>query len=190
MQTPSQTNYGYLKMKLAILSLAAAATLSTSAFAAVTVDGGKINFKGDVVEAPCAVSTSSGGQTVTLGQYTTRTLNAADKTTAIVPFDITLNQCDTTAAHIGRIGFSGQLHSGVADKLALAAVGNGAVAQNVAIQLLDSKQAVLKVDGTFGADKALVNETNVFNFGARYIATGVATAGAANAVVDFSVQYD
>lgn len=37
----------------------------------ITVDGGKINFTGSVMAAPCAVDNSADGQTVKLGQIAT-----------------------------------------------------------------------------------------------------------------------
>ena len=57
--------------------------------------------------------------------------------------------------------------------------------------LLRSRPTPLALDGaSFGAQTTLSNGTNVIPFQARYFATGVATAGTANADATFKVQYE
>lgn len=54
--------------KLAIVVLSALSLTSTAALAAgATVNGGTVHFKGEVVNAACAVDAGSLDQTVTMG---------------------------------------------------------------------------------------------------------------------------
>ncbi len=56
----------------------------------VTVTGGIIRFKGDLVSAPCAASTSSSDQTVKLGEYTTHHFSKLGVEGTLKPFQIKL----------------------------------------------------------------------------------------------------
>ncbi len=67
-----------MKIKtLAIVVLSALSLSSTAALAETTpttVNGGKVHFKGEIVNAACAVDAGSVDQTVQLGQVRTATL--------------------------------------------------------------------------------------------------------------------
>ena len=62
-----------INMKLKTIAASLVATLGLVATAAnadaVSVNGGTVHFKGELVNAACAVSTASSNQTVELGQY-------------------------------------------------------------------------------------------------------------------------
>ena len=62
-----------LKKKMLVKALFTVSVLSLSgvASAATIVNGGKINFTGEIVNAACVVSTKSIDQTVNIGQYRT-----------------------------------------------------------------------------------------------------------------------
>ncbi|TQI78919.1 major type 1 subunit fimbrin (pilin) [Serratia fonticola] len=156
----------------------------------VTVNGGTIHFTGEVVNAACAVDADSTDQIVKLGQVKTTTLASANSTSSSVGFNIKLNDCDTTVASSAAVAFSGTaVSSSFNTALALqsSAAGN---AGNVGVQILDRTGNPLALDGaTFSAATTLINGTNTIPFQARYIATGVATAGTANADANFLVQY-
>lgn len=71
--------------------------------------------------------------------------------------------------------------------LQASAAGN---AENVGVQILDRIGTALAVDGaTFSAETTLSEGIVIVPFQARYIATGTATAGIANADATFKVQY-
>ena len=65
-------------MKLKFISMAVFSALTlgvaTSASAATTVNGGTVHFKGEIVDAACAVSLNSFDQIVSLGQVRTAKL--------------------------------------------------------------------------------------------------------------------
>ncbi|MGK8934730.1 fimbrial protein [Pluralibacter gergoviae] len=152
------------------LSLVFATALSVACGTAladpVSVNGGKVHFRGEVVNTGCAVDAGSVDQTVQLGQVRSAKLAEAGATSTAVGFNIQLDDCDTTLVSKASIAFSG------------AAVDS-------------TNTTVLKLDGeSYSAATTLNNGPTVLPFQARYYATGVATAGTANADATFKVQYE
>ena len=66
--------------------------------APVSVNGGTVHFKGELVNAACSVNTDSSEQTVNLGQYRTAKFTKVGDTTSNIPFTIELNDCDPAVA--------------------------------------------------------------------------------------------
>ncbi len=158
-------------MKIKTLAIVVLSALSLSSAAALadttTVNGGTVHFKGEVVNAACAVDAGSVDQTVQL-----------------------LNDCDTTVATKAAVAFLGTaIDATRTDVLALQSSAAGS-ATNVGVQILDRTGNALTLDGaTFSAQTTLNNGTNTIPFQARYYAIGEATPGAANADATFKVQY-
>ena len=183
-----------MKIKtLAIVVLSALSLSSTAALAETTpttVNGGTVHFKGEVVNAACAVDAGSVDQTVQLGQVRTASLAQEGATSSAVGFNIQLNDCDTTVATKAAVAFLGTaIDATHTDVLALQSSAAGS-ATKVGVQILDRTGAALALDGaTFSAQTTLNNGTNTIPFQARYFATGAATPGAANADATFKVQY-
>ncbi|WP_277973526.1 fimbrial protein [Pantoea agglomerans] len=167
----------------------------------VTVDGGKINFTGSVVAAPCAVDNSSDGQTVKLGQVATNQLASKGAMGSAVPFTIKLEGCDlspqaadttaTTNYTKASIKFTGS--SIDATTLALTADGAGEQpAKNVGIEIFQANNAV-HIDGTEStAGQDIIAGDNEIPFSATYVATSddAVIAGSANSSVNFQVTYE
>lgn len=86
--------------KLAVIVFSALSLSATAALAAdpVTVNGGTVHFKGEVVNAACAVDAGSLDQTVQLGQVRSAKLATAGSTSSPVGFNIQLNDCDITVS--------------------------------------------------------------------------------------------
>ncbi|MEN4978201.1 fimbrial protein [Erwinia billingiae] len=189
------------KILIAALAPALIATAFCSS-AAVTVDGGKINFAGSVVAAPCAVDNDSESQTVTLGQVATNKLVAKGDSSSAVNFNINLTGCDLTTSEAldptqtanytkASIIFNGAT-LGESTTLALAGSGAGeSVAKNVGIQIFHANQAVT-VDGSSATvATSLVAGKNSIPFSVAYVATDAnVVAGSANSTVNFQVSYD
>lgn len=177
--------------KLAIVVLSALSLTSTAALAAgATVNGGTVHFKGEVVNAACAVDAGSLDQTVTMGQVRTAKLEAAGKTSSAVGFNIQLNDCDTTVSTKASVAFTGiTIDSANPTVLALQSSAAGS-ATNVGIQILDQTGTPLELNGAdFSSAITLNDGTNVIPFQARYYATDAAGPGTANADATFKVQY-
>lgn len=180
-------------MKLNKIALVALSGLmvSAGAMAAGTIaDGGTVHFKGEIVNAACAVDAGSIDQTVQLGQVRSAKLATEGSTSSAVGFNIQLDDCDTTVATKAAIAFSGAaVDAANPTVLALQSSAAGG-ATNVGVQILDQTGTALALDGgTFSSPTTLSDGTNIIPFQARYFATGVATAGTANADATFKVQY-
>lgn len=169
-----------MKIKtLAIVVLSALSLSSTAALAETTpttVNGGTVHFKGEVVNAACAVDAGSVDQTVQLGQVRTASLKQTGATSSAVGFNIQLNDCDTSVATKAAVAFLGTAIDSAHPKvLALQSSAAGS-ATNVGVQILDRTGAELTLDGaTFSAQTTLNNGTNTIPFQARYYAIGEAT---------------
>lgn len=180
------------KIALSVMSAAMLVAGSVNAADPVVVNGGNIHFKGDLVNAACAVSTESADKIVRLGQYRTATFTKAGDTSAKVPFTIVLNDCDTSVSSTASVAFTGQTDATDPSLLAIASDGNTTTASGVGIEILDNASKVLTPNGSsFSTAQALVDGTNTLNFAARYKATAAsATAGQANADATFVMKYE
>lgn len=101
-----------------------------------TVNGGVIHFKGEVVNAACAIDSESMNQTVELGQVRSSRLAKAGDLSSAVGFNIKLNDCDTNVSSNAAVAFLGTTVTSNDDTLALQSSAAGS-AQNVGIQILD-----------------------------------------------------
>ncbi|MGM1265596.1 fimbrial protein, partial [Escherichia coli] len=95
-----------------------------------------IHFKGEVVNAACAIDSESMNQTVELGQVRSSRLAKAGDLSSAVGFNIKLNDCDTNVSSNAAVAFLGTTVTSNDDTLALQSSAAGS-AQNVGIQILD-----------------------------------------------------
>ncbi|MFA9325575.1 type 1 fimbrial major subunit FimA [Escherichia coli] len=184
---------GIIVVSVLAMSSAAVSAAEGDESVTTTVNGGVIHFKGEVVNAACAIDSESMNQTVELGQVRSSRLAKAGDLSSAVGFNIKLNDCDTNVSSNAAVAFLGTTVTSNDDTLALqsslqsSAAGS---AQNVGIQILDRTGEVLVLDGaTFSAKTDLIDGTNILPFQARYIALGQSVAGTANADATFKVQY-
>lgn len=96
-----------MKIKSLVAGIAAVLSLTGVANAATIVNGGSIHFKGEVVNAACAVDTGSIGQTVPMAQARTASLATAGDVSSSIGFNIQLNDCDPGVAGSVSIAFMG-----------------------------------------------------------------------------------
>lgn len=170
-----------------------AIVLSGSAFAdTTTVQGGIVHFTGSLVNAACSVSTESADQTVNLGQYRTASMKTVGTASAIIPFKIVLNDCDTNVATTAKVAFSGQVDGSNPQLLAVSSSNNSQTASGVGIQIMDEDSSPMTPNGSaFSKGHTLINGTNTLNFSARYISTAdEPKPGQANADATFTMQYE
>ena len=186
-------------MKLSNIASTVIATLALVAGAAhaadpapVSVNGGTVHFKGELVNAACSVNTDSSEQTVNLGQYRTAKFTKVGDTTSNIPFNIELNDCDPLVAKTAAVAFTGQIDATDKTLLAVTSGNNDNTAKGVGIEILDNKSSVLTPDGaTFSAAQNLIEGTNTLQFTARYKSTAATTEpGQANADATFVMKYE
>ena len=188
-----------MKTKLIALSVLCAAMVPAFASAAtVTTPGGEVHFVGEVVNGTCAVDADSVNQTVQMGQVRANTLAKQGDVGQNVGFNIVLKDCapgadgnDNTLPATAAIIFSGVTVDNTTNAKVLALQQSSAGgATNVGIQVLDRSGQPVAFDGSTASASIKLNEgTNTIPFQARYMATGQATAGTANADATFTVQY-
>ncbi|HDU8312921.1 TPA: type 1 fimbrial major subunit FimA [Proteus mirabilis] len=185
-----------LKKKMLVKALFTVSVLLLSgvASAATIVNGGKINFTGEIVNAACVVSTKSIDQTVNIGQYRTAQFDSVGKTVGNTDFYINLEACDTTVAQNASVSFSGVSDSNDKTVLAVSNIttGGAGAATGVGIEITDHTGKVLPPDGSvFSTAKQLIDGSNTLNFVARYKSTlDTVTPGHADADVTFKMQYE
>ncbi len=184
-----------IKMKALSIALLATATFaSAGAFAAAsstTVAGGTVHFTGEVVDAACTVDTGSQDQTVALGQVKMSSLATKGAIANTKQFNITLDDCSTTAASTAAVSFNGPVSSGDTTALAVSSITTpGNAATNVGIQILSDGKVITPNGGATGSPVTLVDGTNTIPLTAQFIALGAATAGAADADATFNITYN
>lgn len=173
-------------MKKILLTTLIAAATSTS-FAAITVPGGTVTINGEITAGACAISSDDANKIVTLDTVPTHKFSAMDQVANTKKqFELTLVDCDTSAADTVSVTFTGMGVDGKPGVLANTA-GAGA-AENIAIQLYDETGATLAL-GTASRDYALAQTTPMI-FAADYISTASdVTAGKVSAVANFELAY-
>lgn len=126
---------GIIVVSVLAMSSAAVSAAEGDESVTTTVNGGVIHFKGEVVNAACAIDSESMNQTVELGQVRSSRLAKAGDLSSAVGFNIKLNDCDTNVSSNAAVAFLGTTVTSNDDTLALQSSAAGS-AQNVGIQIL------------------------------------------------------
>ncbi|HAW3334124.1 TPA: fimbria/pilus periplasmic chaperone [Escherichia coli] len=136
---------GMIVVSVLAMSSAAVSAAEGDESVTTTVNGGVIHFKGEVVNAACAIDSESMNQTVELGQVRSSRLAKAGDLSSAVGFNIKLNDCDTNVSSNAAVAFLGTTVTSNDDTLALQSSAAGS-AQNVGIQILDRTGEVLMIE--------------------------------------------
>lgn len=188
-------------MKRSILSSLIVASAFVSGIASAnTVNGGRVNFEGELVNAACAVDMSSVNQTIKMGQVRTANFATTGATSGAIPFDIKLTGCDSSVGGTAAtgttpavpatvaVGFLGVVDSQNASALAIS--GGAGAATGIGIRIIDKGGVPVQFNGTPGTAINITNGTMSIPFQASYISTAATvTAGTANATATFTVTY-
>ncbi|POP41354.1 fimbrial protein [Superficieibacter electus] len=172
---------------MVVTAITAGGTAMAAEADTTTVNGGTVNFVGQVVDAACSVSSDSIDQTVTLSQVRSSKLTTAGMVAnQKEDFNIKLEDCDTTVSQNAAVIFNGQEDATQPGSLANTA-GAGS-ATNVALQLYGPDGQVLNIGDT-SSTVTLINGENTIPLSVDYIATGEATSGNVAATATFSMVY-
>lgn len=98
---------GMIVVSVLAMSSAAVSAAEGDESVTTTVNGGVIHFKGEVVNAACAIDSESMNQTVELGQVRSSRLAKAGDLCSAVGFNIKLNDCDTNVSSNAAVAFLG-----------------------------------------------------------------------------------
>lgn len=175
-----------LAMMVAGVSLMAGMSAANAA-STTTVSGGTVQFKGQVVDAACAVSSDSVDQVVIMGQARTARLTTVGEAAGQKQaFTIKLEDCDSTVSQNAAVMFNGQGDANQDGVLANTA-GAGA-AKNVALQLYGPDGNILAM-GETSSTITLIDGENIIPLSVDYIATGEVTPGNVEATATFNMVY-
>ncbi len=97
-------------MKKVVFALTALALTSGTVFAAESGDG-TVKFTGEIVDSPCVLSVDSQNQEVVLGQVQKSVFAAVGDKSPAKPFEIKLEDCDTTTMKKANVDSIGQRNS-------------------------------------------------------------------------------
>lgn len=174
-------------MKKVVFALSALAVVSTSALAAQSGDG-TVKFTGEIVDAPCVISTDSQNQEVVLGQVKKSTFAAVGDKSVSKPFEIKLEDCDISTKTKVNVSFTGVAD---ADNAKLISVNTEAgAATGVGIGIYDNANKAVDMN-TGKSTTTLAAGQTVLYYTANYVATKTAvTTGYGNAEVDFNLSYE
>lgn len=153
---------------------------------------GTITFTGNVTAQTCTISGNGGTAsfTVALPTVSASSLAAAGATAGRTPFNIALSNCAQGSGNVHTFFEQGPTIDATTGNLLV----NTGGATNVEIQLQNANLtniALNQPDSTQNsASMSISTGTATLNYFAQYIATGKATAGAANSSVMYTMSYN
>ncbi|MGH8082498.1 MAG: fimbrial protein [Lysobacter sp.] len=172
---------------IAVLALALALPLS-----AYAVDG-TIRIEGSVIAPTCVLTNgpSPADIRVKLPAVAVSALSAAGETAGRTPFFIRVADCDTSTTQVQTFFEPGPTINTSSNNLTLD--GATGAAGNVELQLLNADYSQVLLGNPLGLQNsqqvAVDTGGAALRYYAQYVATGAATAGAANSSVTFTMIY-
>lgn len=175
-----------MNFKKLSLAVAGAFALSIGSVAVQAAGGGKVNFEGSVIDAPCSLSAKSVDQTIRLGQVSNKAL-ANNGVSETETFNIELLQCDIATLKKVRVTFGGDIDT--TDPTLLAILGK---VSGAGIELTKGNQ-VVKLYEPLSAQTLMAGD-NTLTFGVRLKGTAAkdesVTTGKFTATTNFQLAYE
>ena len=172
-----------------IAALAIALALPASASAA----DGTLRFEGSVIAPTCVLTNgpTPADIRVKLPAVAVSALSAAGQTAGRTPFFIRVADCDAATAQVQTYFEPGPTINTSSNNLSLQ--GGAGNAGNVELQLLNADHSQVLLGNPLGLQNtqsvAVESGGAALRYYAQYVATGAATAGAANSSVTFTMIY-
>ncbi|WNN47067.1 fimbrial protein [Siccibacter colletis] len=176
-------------MKRNLIAVAFATVAALSASSVFAADG-TVNFTGEIIDQACTVDIgTSDSLTVNLGKIAKSSFSAAGDDASTTKFTMTLKACPA-AVTAAKVKFDGI--NDATDSSLLALTSETGVAKGVAIALMTADKADLGLNATNDYSYTLKADVdNQLDFYAAYRSTSdTVTAGKANSVATFSVNYN
>lgn len=170
--------------KLAVTLVMAMGMAAGVANASTPGGTGAVNFKGQIVDAPCSIKPDSTNQDVEMGAVTVKALEAGRS--ASKAFDLNLESCDASGAKVGIIFDGVRAEQGNDALLMLSGSAKGA-----GLGIVDKTGADLTL-GTQADLGTLVTGDNKLSFTAylEKVATGSIVPGSFTSVANFTMMYN
>lgn len=182
------------KMMVSALSvltmMAAGSAMAAPVATPITVNGGTINFTGEVTDAACIVNPESANQIIPLSPLKTSEV-VKGQAGASSDVKIYLENCTVDTYTTASFAFSGVPELSDPTVLANAPGAGGATGVGVQMKDMDGKVINFTAADDSGAKMTLIKGTNVAMFTAALIGTSdTATAGHVSATTNFKVHYE
>ena len=178
-------------MKTKLLSILIAAGVIAVSQNALAVDG-TITFNGSITAQTCTINGNGSGSnnfTITLPTVSSSTLASAGQTAGRTPFHIVLTNCTPNTGTVHTFFEAGPTTDSTTGNLILGAGG----ATNVQLGLLNSDATAIKAGFADASQNSkpvtFTNGSATLSYYVQYVATGAATAGAANSNVLYTIAY-
>jgi major type 1 subunit fimbrin (pilin) len=177
-------------MKTKLLSTIAFVAIASASQFASAADG-TITFNGQITAQTCTINGGGAASNfaVTLPTVSSSSLAAAGQTAGRTPFTISLTNCTPATGNVHTFFEAGPTTDSTTGHLIVNAGG----ATNVQIDLLNSDATDIKAGFADASQNslpvAITTGAATLNYFAQYIATGAATAGAANSSVMYTMAY-
>jgi len=179
-------------IRLVKLAAAAAAAMIIALPIASHAADGTITFNGSITAQTCTINGNGAGAkdfVVQLPKVSASSLASAGQTAGRTPFNISLSACTPASGTVHAFFEPGATTNASTGNLILTAGG----ATNVQIGLLNSDFTAIKAGYADASQNSkavtLTSGGATLSYFAEYVATGVATAGAANSTVMYTLAY-
>ena len=184
-------------MSKILISAALFAAAGFTSLSAAAADG-KITFNGTISDVTCTITggdNTDGGTsnfTVNLPSVSTSALASSGQSAGDTPFSVVLGgaNCKDKIAKLWFESSTPTIDAANGGRLKNTASGGAA---NVLVGLLNKAGAAINLSTNAGGDgskEQIAGNTATLKYTAQYYATGVATAGAVNTYVNYSVVYN
>ena len=174
-----------MNVKKIALAVAVISGFAMGAANAADQGHGTVTFTGSIIDSPCSIAPESVDQIVDLGQVSNVALKDGGTSTP-VPFNIKLEQCDTTTLKTVQATFTGAASAGNPDLLGITGTAKGA---SIAITNGAGEVIVL---GQASPAQTLQNGNNTLAFSAYLQGDGASATiipGSFQSVTDFTLSY-
>lgn len=171
-----------MKMSKFLIAIALICSFSVSADPVSKVN---LRIKALIIDRSCSVDPNSTDIRLDLGNWASKQFQRSGDKTKAIPFSIYLKECNYDTVKIAFRGVADSFDS------RYLSIDRSSTATNVAIEILDKEKKLLPLTVYSPLQKPSVEGTSRFDFFANYIVTsGAVTAGTANSVATFELNYD
>lgn len=174
-----------MNVKKIVIAMAMVSGMAMGAAQAADQGHGTVTFIGSIIDAPCSISPDTVDQTVDLGEVSNVALKDSGTSTP-QPFDIKLEQCDTTTLKTVQTTFTGAASTGNPDLLGITGTAKGA-----SIAITNGSGEVVTL-GTPTPPQTLQDGNNTLEFSAYLQGDGASATivpGSFQSIVDFTLSY-
>lgn len=154
----------------------------------LTTIEGNIKFKGAINDSSCDISQESKAIEIDLGNHSAALLKKRGDRTQEIPFDIVIADCSISMSYL-KIKMTGTAHKDDANLFALNSDEQSAGNVGIAITNISDNQLVTPAAGDRDIARKNDSRDYTLSYSAAYQATGLATPGLGNAIVDYTVTY-